>query len=49
MIYSLIETAKETGLDPYKYLLWALREAPRLFETDRKRAKKLTPEHYIQH
>ena len=49
VIYSLIETAKETGLDPYKYLLWVLREAPRLFETDRKWAKKLTPEHYIQH
>ena len=25
VIYSLMETAKETGLDPYKYLLWALR------------------------
>ena len=29
VIYSLIETAKETGLDPYKYLLWALREIGR--------------------
>lgn len=27
-IYSLIETAKETGLDSYRYLLWALKEAP---------------------
>lgn len=49
VIYSLIETAKETGLDPYKYLLWVLREAPKLFETDREWAKKLTPEHCIQH
>ena len=49
VIYSLIETAKETGLDPYKYLLWALREAPKLFETDREWAKKLTPEHCTQH
>ena len=49
VIYSLMETAKETGLDPYKYLLWALREAPKLFETDREWAKKLTPEHCIQH
>ena len=49
VIYSLMETAKETGLDPYKYLLWALREAPKLFETDREWAKKLTPEHCTQH
>ena len=49
VIYSLMETAKETGLDPYKSLLWALREAPKLFETDREWAKKLTPEHCIQH
>ena len=49
VIYSLIETAKETGLDPYKYLLWVLREAPRLFETDQEWAKKLTPEHCTQH
>ena len=49
VIYSLVETAKETGLDPYKYLLWVLREAPKLFETDREWAKKLTPEHCIQH
>ena len=49
VIYSLIETAKETGLDPYKYLLWVLREAPKLFETDREWAKKLTPEHCTQH
>ena len=41
VIYSLIETAKETGLDPYKYLLWVLREAPKLFETDQEWAKKL--------
>ena len=40
VIYSLMET----GLDPYKYLLWVLREAPRLFETDWEWAKKLTPE-----
>ena len=49
VIYSLMETAKETGLYPYKYLLWVLREAPKLFETDREWAKKLTPEHCTQH
>ena len=30
VIYSLIETAKETKLDPYKYLLWVLQSAPGL-------------------
>ena len=30
MIYSLIETAKENGLDPYRYLLWVLQNAPQL-------------------
>lgn len=49
VIYSLIESAKETGLDPYKYLLWVFQEAPRLFETDQEWAKKLTPEHCTQH
>ena len=33
VIYSLIETAKENGLDPYRYLLWILRNAPGLSET----------------
>ena len=30
VIYSLIETAKETGLDPYRYLLWVFNTAPKL-------------------
>ena len=30
VLYSLIETAKETGLDPYRYLLWVLDRAPKL-------------------
>ena len=30
VIYSLIETAKENGLDPYRYLTWLMREAPKL-------------------
>ena len=30
VIYSLIETAKETGLDPYRYLVWVLEQSPRL-------------------
>ena len=28
VIYSLIETAKENELDPYRYLLWVLQSAP---------------------
>ena len=40
MIYSLIETAKENGLDPYRYLLWLLQNAPQLSETDEAWAEK---------
>ncbi len=29
VLFSLIETAKEAGLDPYRYLLWVFQEAPR--------------------
>ena len=29
VLFSLIETAKENGLDPYRYLTWALTEASR--------------------
>ena len=46
VIYSLIETAKENGPDPYKYLTWVLTEAPKLFEKDRDWAAKLLPEEY---
>jgi len=34
VIYSLIETAKENGLDPYRYLLWILQNAPQPSEED---------------
>ena len=34
VIYSMIETAKENGLDPYRYLLWVLRNAPAMSQTD---------------
>lgn len=30
VMFSLIETSKENGLDPYRYLSWVLNEAPRL-------------------
>ena len=34
VIYSLIETAKENDLDPYRYLVWLLNNAPGLSQTD---------------
>ena len=43
VIYSLIETAKENGLDPYRYLLWVLQNAPQLSETGKAWAEKLLP------
>ena len=43
VIYGLIEAAKEDSLDPYRYLLWVLRNAPGLSETDKARAEKLLP------
>ena len=33
--FSLIETAKENGLDPYRYLTWVLKTAPKLKEENR--------------
>lgn len=33
VIYSLIETAKETGLDPFRYLTWVLKTVPMLDRT----------------
>ena len=54
VIYSLMETAKENGLDPYRYLLWVLRNAPQLSETNKAWAEKLLPanapeECYVPH
>lgn len=34
VIYRLIETAKENDLDPYRYLVWLLHNAPGLSRTD---------------
>ena len=41
--YSLIETAKENELDPYRYLLWVLQSAPVLSQADEFWAEKLLP------
>ena len=43
VIYSLIETAKENHLDPYRYLVWILREAPKLEQRDAAWAKHFLP------
>ncbi|MCB5376319.1 transposase domain-containing protein [Flavonifractor plautii] len=44
MIFSLIETAKENGLDPYRYLVYIMSNAPVLTEADDDWAAKLLPE-----
>lgn len=43
MLYSLIETAKGNGLDPYRYLLWILKNAPGLSRAEESWAKQLLP------
>ena len=43
VIFSLIETAKENGLNPYQYLVHLLTEAPKLRETDPEWPEKLMP------
>ena len=43
VIYSLIETAKENDLDPYRYLVWLLNNAPGLSRTDEAWAESLLP------
>ncbi|MGI6404425.1 MAG: IS66 family transposase [Oscillospiraceae bacterium] len=44
IIFSLIETAKENGLDPYRYLVHVLTQAPELFERETDWAQRLLPE-----
>lgn len=45
VIFSLIETAKENGLDPYRYLTWVLKEATKTSIHDTNWAEKLIPEY----
>ena len=42
VLFSLIETAKENGLDPYRYLTWLLNETPRKAAVDPSWATSLT-------
>lgn len=44
VMFSLIETAKENGLDPYRYLTWVLNEAPRRAQRDPGWAASLIPQ-----
>mgnify|MGYP001728411166 CR=1 FL=1 len=43
VIYSLIETAKENDLDPCRYLVWLLNNAPGLSQTDEAWAESFLP------
>ena len=43
VIYSLIETAKENGLDPYRYLVWVLHNASGLSQTTEAWAESFLP------
>ncbi len=43
--FSLIETAKENDLDPYKYLVWVFKTAPTLNMTDCDQVETLLPIH----
>lgn len=43
IISNLIETAKETGLDLYRYLVWVLERAPRLSMENENWVEKLIP------
>jgi transposase len=43
-IYSIIETAKENRLDPFRYLAWIFSTAPVLAQSDPDWAQKLAPE-----
>ena len=43
VLYSLIETAEENGLDTYRYLVWLLGTAPTLASVDQDWGTKLTP------
>ncbi|WP_409970120.1 transposase domain-containing protein [Bengtsoniella intestinalis] len=43
-MFSLIETAKENGLDPYRYLVYVLKTAPGLDQSAHNWMASLLPE-----
>lgn len=44
ILYSLMETAKESGLDPYRYLVSVMTTAPMLGLSDERQVARLLPE-----
>ncbi len=49
ILYSLVETAKETGVDPYTYFVYTLTEAANLREAgENDKISKFTPAHFKQ-
>lgn len=47
VMYSIVETAKEDGLDPYEYLTWLFEQASQLDLVEKpERAEALLPWHY---
>lgn len=44
VLYSLVETAKECGLDPYRYLVSVMSDAPLLDLSDERQVQRLMPE-----
>ena len=45
ILFSLIETAGENGLDPYRYLTWVLTESPKRAAVGSVWAAELVPQH----
>lgn len=47
ILYSLVETAKETGVDPYNYFVYTLTEAAKLRKAgEQKKISELTPSYF---
>ena len=47
ILYSLVETAKETGVDPYRYFVFVLDEAAKLRAADKTdKIAELTPSYF---
>ena len=47
-MYSLVETAKENGINPYDYLVWVLKAAPEMeLSQNPELAEQLVPERFL--
>ena len=47
VMFSLIQTAIENNIDPYKYLVWVMKKGQKLKDTDKSWTEKLLPEKYM--